>query len=353
MSGRSRKPRLGALGAGWIGRDRLRAVAATGLCEIVAICDPCGDAAAETLAAHPLAERRDDLQAMLGEDLDGVMIATPSARHAAEALQCLERGVAVFCQKPLGRTAEEVRCVLDAARRADCLLGVDHSYRRARAFEAAVEKARSGALGDVHAAELVFHNVYGPGKPWFLDRAQSGGGCLIDLGSHLVDMLFHVLGPREVVQIAAHLSAAGQPLTPETKAVEDFALAQIVLEGAVAAQLACSWHSNLGQDAVIRATFHGTRASVTAENVGGSFYDFRAEQFDSTRRHVLFEGADGWGGRMAASWARELAAGAGYDPKAEDFARSAQLLDRLYGCHMSASRSGLPAEDEQSPARPR
>lgn len=350
MSGGSRKPRIGALGTGWIGRDRLRAVAETGLCEIVAICDPCEDAATETLASHPLAERLDDLQAMLGANLDGVMIATPSARHAAEALQCLERGVAVFCQKPLGRDAEEVRRVLDAARRADRLLGVDHSYRRARAFEAAAENVRSGALGDVHAAELVFHNVYGPGKPWFLDRAQSGGGCLIDLGSHLVDMLFHVLGRREVVQIAAHLSAAGQPLTPETEAVEDFALAQIVLQGAVAAQLACSWHSNLGQDAVIRATFHGTKASVTAENVGGSFYDFRAEQFDSTRRDLLFEGTDDWGGRMAVDWARTLAAGAGYDTGAEDFARSARLLDGLYGCHMSASTTGLPAGDARPAA---
>ena len=69
------------------------------------------------------------LDDLLDAGVDGVVIATPSAMHAEQSIRALERGAAVFCQKPLGRTAAEVQAVVDAARAADRLLGVDLSYR--------------------------------------------------------------------------------------------------------------------------------------------------------------------------------------------------------------------------------
>ncbi len=122
-------------------------------------------------------------------DLDGVVIATPSALHAEQARQAFAGGVAVFCQKPLGRDLAETRAVIDAARAADRLLGVDLSYRHLAAVEAVRALLRDGELGRVYAAELTFHNAYGPDKPWFTRRSQSGGGCLIDLGTHLLDLV--------------------------------------------------------------------------------------------------------------------------------------------------------------------
>jgi predicted dehydrogenase len=98
------------------------------------------------------------------------VIATPSALHAEQAIAALDRGLAVFCQKPLGRDASETRAVVEAARRADRLLGVDLSYRYTRAAAALRDEVRSGALGEVYAVDLVFHNAYGPDKPWFYDR---------------------------------------------------------------------------------------------------------------------------------------------------------------------------------------
>ncbi|HET7409398.1 MAG TPA: Gfo/Idh/MocA family oxidoreductase, partial [Paracoccaceae bacterium] len=129
MRGAAEKPRIGALGAGWIGRDRLKAVAASGAAQIAAICDPSDEAVAEITADLPGAERLSSLADLLNADLDGVMIATPSAGHAEQARLFLEAGMAVFCQKPLGRDAAEVETVLTAAREADRLLAVDHSYR--------------------------------------------------------------------------------------------------------------------------------------------------------------------------------------------------------------------------------
>src|SRR5205085_415527 len=121
-------------------------------------------------------------------DLDGLVIATPSASHAVQARAALERGIAVFCQKPLARTAAETASVVEAARAANRLLGVDLSYRHTEAMRHIGALARSGELGDIYAIDLVFHNAYGPDKAWFRDVKLSGGGCVIDLGTHLVDL---------------------------------------------------------------------------------------------------------------------------------------------------------------------
>ena len=120
-----RKPRLGFLGVGWIGRHRMEAMLATGLVEAAAISDPSPDMIRDAALLAPHAQVVDDLDAMLALDVDGVVIASPSALHAAQSIQALEAGKAVFCQKPLGRDAAETQAVVAAARRADQLLGVD------------------------------------------------------------------------------------------------------------------------------------------------------------------------------------------------------------------------------------
>src|SRR5690606_13600705 len=118
----SQRLRLGFLGVGWIGRDRLAALAATGAAEITAVADPSPDMVAAALEAAPDARVVADLNGLMDLGLDGVAIATPSAQHAEQAIAALKRGIAVFCQKPLGRSAEEVGAVIAAARAADRLL---------------------------------------------------------------------------------------------------------------------------------------------------------------------------------------------------------------------------------------
>src|SRR5690606_23712639 len=99
---------------------------------------------------------------LLELDLDGIVIATPSALHAEQAIAAFERGVAVFCQKPLGRDAIETQRVVSAARAANRLLGVDLSYRHTRAMQKIREVVRAGGIGAPFAVDLVFHNAYGP-----------------------------------------------------------------------------------------------------------------------------------------------------------------------------------------------
>src|SRR5690606_17616055 len=126
---RATKPRIGFLGVGWIGRNRLEAIARAGIAEIACIADEHAAALAEARQCARGAATAGSMDELLSHQLDGVVIATPSALHAEQAIAALERGLAVFCQKPLGRTAAEVKRVVEAARQADRLLGVDLSYR--------------------------------------------------------------------------------------------------------------------------------------------------------------------------------------------------------------------------------
>lgn len=323
------RPRVGFLGVGWIGRHRLQAMLATGAIEAVAVADPSLEMVAEALALAPGAQAVGDLDAMLALGLDGVVIATPSAMHADQSIRAFDAGAAVFCQKPLGRDAAEAAGVVAAARRADRLLSVDFSYRYTAGMQAIAPLIRDGELGRIFAVDLVFHNAWGPGKPWFFDRAQSGGGCVMDLGVHLVDLALWTLGfPAVEGAVEARLFAGGAPLAGD--GVEDFATAFFALAGGTAVRLACSWHANAGREAVIEARFFGTHGGAALRNVDGSFYDFVAERYRGTAAETLAGGADEWGGRAAAAWARALAGSPRFDPAAERLVEVAGVLDRIY-----------------------
>ena len=155
------RPRVGFLGVGWIGRHRMQAILETGVVEAAAIADPSPEMAAEAGQLAPGARPVDTLGTMLDMGLDGVVIATPSALHAEQSILALRRGAAVFCQKPLGRTAAEAQAVVEAARRADRLLAVDLSYRFTDGMRRIRDLVRAGALGRECALFFMFVTVRG------------------------------------------------------------------------------------------------------------------------------------------------------------------------------------------------
>jgi len=220
-------------------------------------------------------------------------------------------------QKPVGCTAEEVRAVVATAERADVLLGVDLSYRYAEAFRAARELVMSGRLGDVFAAELTFHNAFGPDKAWAQDPALAGGGCVIDLGIHLVDLAVWTLG---LAPHSVNSYLRGEPLETWATAELDHV------------RIACSWHLHAGAAAAVEAIFRGTDGAVAVSNVDGSFYDFRCDLLEGQSRTTLVEPPDEWPGRAAVDWSSRVAAGDRFDPVlASQLVRTAEILDRIYG----------------------
>jgi predicted dehydrogenase len=112
--------------------------------------------------------------------------------------------------------------------------------------------------------------------------------------------------------------------------VEDHAIANLSLQGEVAVQLSCSWKAHAGCDAVIQASFYGTKGGASFYNVNGSFYDFVAEHFQGTQRHTLSKPPDAWGGRAVLAWLRQLTDSSDFDTEAEHLADIADTLDRIY-----------------------
>ena len=308
----------------------MQALIEADIADIAVIADPVAEMRETAHALAPDAMLASDLDGVLAAGVDGVVIATPSALHAAQSIDALRRGVAVFCQKPLGRTGAEVQDVIDAAQAAGCLLGVDLSYRFTQAIAAIRPHIVTGALGRIYAVDLVFHNAYGPDKAWFHDRAQSGGGCVIDLGVHLVDLCLWTLGFPAVEAVRARLFAKGEPWSAGGQAVEDYATAQIDLAGGTAVQLACSWNLSLGRDAAISAAFHGTQGGALFSNVDGSFYNFTASLHYGTATTQLTAPPDAWGGRALVAWAAQLARSKSFDPACIHLRDTARVLDQIY-----------------------
>jgi predicted dehydrogenase len=186
-------------------------------------------------------------------------------------------------------------------------------------------------MGSVFAVDLVFHNAYGPDKPWFYDSALSGGGCVMDLGVHLVDLALWTLDARAAGEIRAKLFAQGQPLADPAHHVEDYASVSFELETGAAVSLACSWRLQAGCDAIIGAAFYGTRGGAALRNVNGSFYDFIAERYRGTATERLASPPDAWGGRAAVDWIMHLQKSGRFSSEALQLVEVARVIDRIYG----------------------
>ncbi|MDQ3520399.1 MAG: Gfo/Idh/MocA family oxidoreductase [Gemmatimonadota bacterium] len=133
-------------------------------------------------------------------DVDAVVVCGPSAMHAAAAVAALERGKHVYLEKPIATTLEDGRQLLDAYRRSGLVGMVGFNYRFNPLHEAARRHFASGRTGDLVAARSVF-TTSGEIPAWKLSR-QSGGGVLLDLASHHVDMMRFLFG-KEITEVQA------------------------------------------------------------------------------------------------------------------------------------------------------
>lgn len=324
---------LGFIGVGWIGRNRMEVMLKETNSRAVSITEPEEENAREALKSAKGAVIKQDASEMLQDkEIDGVVIATPSAMHASQSIEALKAGKAVFCQKPLGRTAAEVRDVVAASREADKFLGVDLSYRYTKAFEAVYNLLQNREIGEVYSVDLTFHNAYGPDKEWFYDIKRSGGGCVMDLGIHLVDLALWSLNFPQIKEVNSHLFSKGKKISSLEEQVEDFASVSMTTEKDTLINLECSWHVSAGKDAIIEAKFYGTKGGASFKNINGSFYDFKAEKYNGTQTETLVTPPDDWSGRAGVVWANNVLSGKKYDPPtAEEFIKTAEIIDRIYG----------------------
>ena len=147
-------------------------------------------------------------------DIDAVLISLPTFLHAPCAISAAEEGKHIFLEKPLARNPKEGKEIIAAARKHDVKLMVGYPLRFSSAFKNLKEKIENGVLGDVQIAYAVnigagpfFHRgesaIPRPVPEWWLDKRLTGGGALLDLGSHMINLTRWYFG--EVRNVKAHL----------------------------------------------------------------------------------------------------------------------------------------------------
>jgi predicted dehydrogenase len=326
------RPRLAFVGLGWIGVHRLNTIATSDAVEIAALYDEQPGACEAASQIAPSAAIISSYDEILEDSIDGVVIATPNAFHVTQTVAALRAGISVFCQKPLGCNVPEVWQAVSAAKESNCLLGVDFSYRFIPGMQQIRKLVQGGELGQIFSVDLKFHNGYGPDKKWFYERAASGGGCVLDLGIHLIDLALWTLNFPRIADVTSALFHQGNTLRQPYEEVEDYAVARMRTVDDVVMNLTCSWNLHVGADAEIEVCFYGTEGAASLRNINGSFFDFAAERYQRSQRELLYEtGSDGnWAGLAALDWCERLAHGEKFTEHTEEFLSSAAVIDRIY-----------------------
>lgn len=193
------KLRFGLIGAGGIAQAYAQAFGQSDCCELVAVADVRLDSA-KALAEILSAKAYDDYKQLAeNEAVDAIIIATPPNLHTDIACYFLERKVPVLCEKPLCLSVEDAQKIIKTAEAAGVQFAIASKFRYCEDVVKAKGILASGVLGDVVQFENAFTAKVDMSKRWNSDREISGGGVLIDNGTHSVDIIRYFLGSIDAV----------------------------------------------------------------------------------------------------------------------------------------------------------
>ncbi len=189
--------RWGIAGFGWVARDfAAPAIAASANGVLAAIYDTSGKARQQAASAFPDASLHSDLDRFLGE-VDAVYVATPNHAHREIVEAAARAGVAVFCEKPMAATWQDAEAMVAACARAGILYATAFDQRFHPAHLQAAGLIREGALGRLFAVRIAYCcwlDSNFQDDNWRIDRARAGGGALMDLAPHGLDLASCLLG---------------------------------------------------------------------------------------------------------------------------------------------------------------
>jgi predicted dehydrogenase len=248
------KLRFGMVGAGGIAQAYAQAFENCENARIVAVADVRSEAA-KALAERLECQSYDSYQALASKSkLDAVIICTPPVTHPEISLHFLERKVHVLCEKPLSLEVRSARKMLEASRKAGVKLTMGSKFRYVDDVIRAKSIVMSGILGEIILFENAFTSRVDMSTRWNSDPRVSGGGVLIDNGSHSVDLMRYFLGPIADVQVVEGKRVQGL-------AVEDTVRIFVRSVRGVLGSIDLSWSINKELDGYIN--IYGSQGTIS------------------------------------------------------------------------------------------
>ncbi|MFN8593448.1 MAG: Gfo/Idh/MocA family oxidoreductase [Thermomicrobiales bacterium] len=257
----SRKLRIGVIGCG-VGGLHLEGLATNPRVDVVAVAGLDEDRCRMLATKYAIPKvYRDYHDLIVDPEIDAVTVAVPNILHAPVAMDALKAGKHVMVEKPLARTSKEAEEIIQAAKQANRVLGVVFNRRGRQDVQLLKREVERGSLGSIYHARAYWMRRSGiPGLgTWFTSKELAGGGPLIDLGVHVLDMAMWVLGNPTPLRVSAATYAElgpqgrGQWQGGRFKAdpgasydVEDFATAFIRFDGGLTLHLNASWAAYTG-----------------------------------------------------------------------------------------------------------
>lgn len=263
--------RLGLIGSGGIAQAHCRAISEVEGIEIVAVADIVREKAERTAAQFKIAAAYADYREMLkSEDIEGVIVCTPTALHAAPTVGALKAGKHVLCEKPMEATLDAAAEMVRTAHTVGKIMMVALKLRFSPQVITARRIVEEGTLGDIYYAECVADRRRGNPGGSFVRKDTAGFGAAADIGVYALDTALYIMGHPKPVSVAAITSnylskhnpavlGAWNPDVTNTE-VEDFGVAWVRFENGIRMVFKTSWCMHL--DSLGGTFFLGTKAGL-------------------------------------------------------------------------------------------
>ncbi|MFP4055429.1 MAG: Gfo/Idh/MocA family protein [Candidatus Brocadiia bacterium] len=270
-----------------MGRNHLRSYHAYERSRVAAICDIDAQRVAQYAEECDIpegccfADYKKLIRSTKELGLDAVSIALPNSLHAPVSVAASKAGLHVLCEKPMATSVREARRMLRAATEAGKKLMINFSYRFTPQGQALRRVVESGAVGDIYFGRTAWHRRRGlPGfGGWFGQKALAGGGPIIDLGVHRLDLAMWLMGnPRPVTVSGSTYSHVADRIAREQGKkfdVEDLGCALVRFEDGATLIVEASWAGFTEKREDMSTQLLGTRGGILHRNVGQG-YDFEA-----------------------------------------------------------------------------
>lgn len=273
------------------------------LCEMVAFCDLIEERAAKAAKQYGTADAKvytDYHDLLKDESIDVVHVLTPNVAHCPVTVAAFEAGKHVLCEKPMAHCSEDAKKMIDAWRKSGKKFTIGYQNRFRPEVQALHKACRADELGEIYFAKA--HAVRRRAVPtWgvFPNKALQGGGPLIDIGTHALDMTLWMMDNYKPVSVSGsvfyklgHLPEAAEgnkfgPWDPETYEVEDSAFGFVKMENGATIYLEASWALNVRDSKEASTTICGTKGG--AEIISGMSHPVDELIYNTCRHGQLTE----------------------------------------------------------------